>query len=518
MLNLTSNNLFAGRYRLKKRLGQGGFSEVWLAYNEQARIDQVLKVYTTLDDHGTEIFRREFARVYNLIQRNLLRATSFDVHEGYPYLVMPYCAKGSVSDLAGNMSEKDLAQVMSDIGAALAFIHDPSRHIIHKDIKPDNILVNDAGEYMLGDFGISSELRRQLIDQLERQGSSAPSDAGIAPMAYRAPEYFEQNGGPLIASDIWAFGASLYELATGQLPFGELGGTLQSTGVPIPDLPSNYTRSFNLIVKKCLSPTPWERPSAKELHEWAKDYCSLGYWNINILPPRKSSYPKMPGKTALVLSLSLAGILIAGGIGFNEGWFSKDTPPEVAKVEDPPKNEPIVKEQPLKPSENRKTKKDDSTGISKDPGSPEPKITHHPADESRPPSQVYLSPHIMSQPSDKNPGLDSIMITEVRTNQNDTRITMYIQGSGTINLFGPGSEQAFFIRADGVDYGLKRLEGCEAFGEEIDASSGLTLELFFDPLPRDVRSFDLLEGKTTVENRRHWNFRGIQLTEPVDEQ
>ena len=98
MINLQeiskSDQLFDGRYTLEKCIGTGGFSEVWLAFDVRSQVKVVLKVYTSaqgLDKEGIEMFRREFSLVCNLNQTNILKPFTFDIHDGVPYIVMPYC-------------------------------------------------------------------------------------------------------------------------------------------------------------------------------------------------------------------------------------------------------------------------------------------------------------------------------------------------------------------------------------------------------------------------------------------
>ena len=298
MNDLRSKTLFAGRYRLRKRLGQGSLWEAWLADNEMAGYEQVVKIFAPLDEPGGRAFRREFARSYHLMHPRLLRATYFDIHENQPYLVMPYYRRGSTKTLAGKLDEGEIARAMRDIGGALAYIHQPAYRIVHRDIQPDNILLSDKGDYLLSDSGISSELREAFHRYAEENDIALSSDAGMAPSAYLAPECSGQHekDDELMASDIWALGATLYELAAGRPPFGQQGGEGQASGQPIPDLPSSFSPGLSNILKHCMAKGPWGRPSGENLRQMADGYLESGQWPAQYTDDTSQRW--QPGKWA----------------------------------------------------------------------------------------------------------------------------------------------------------------------------------------------------------------------------
>ena len=151
--------MFAGRYRLIKEVGRGSFGEVWLVKDEELSMELALKVYVALDERGIVEFKGEFKTTYALSHPNLLHATYFGVDEKRPYLVMPYCPESSV-DLVGNIDEATAWRFLRDVAGGLAYLH--ARDIIHRDIKPDNILRNEAGDFVITDFGISLKMRSTL--------------------------------------------------------------------------------------------------------------------------------------------------------------------------------------------------------------------------------------------------------------------------------------------------------------------------------------------------------------------
>ena len=287
MLSLKPNNYFANNYLLLEQLGIGGFSEVWKVQDIKAGIINALKVYIGVDNEGIETFRDEYTRMYNINDANILKATHFDVYEGRPYLVMPYCNNGSAMKELGKASEYTLALIMAHIGAALAYCHSQTPPLIHRDIKPDNFLRNND-QFLLSDFGISSDFQRTLQRSLQADRVTIDirqTPKGATPPAYRGPEMYDRdrmNMGPILANDTWAFGASLYELATGNHPFGDMGGLMQRNGMEYSDLPPYFSRELNYIIKQCMALETWDRPSTAQLKEWGEFYLKFQTWPINI--------------------------------------------------------------------------------------------------------------------------------------------------------------------------------------------------------------------------------------------
>jgi len=264
---LQQDTLFDNRYLLKKLLGSGGFSEVWLVEDTKVSYKKMaLKVYAPgkgLDDDGVQLFSNEFELVFDLNHANLLRPSHFDVCERSPYLLMPYCEQGSVNKFAGRFAEEDAWRFMHDVAAGLAYLHEQEPPIIHQDIKSDNVLKDQSGRYLITDFGISAKSRSTL-----RKSMSSVKLGGT--MAYMPPERFSKENIPIKASDIWAIGATVYELLTGHLPFGEHGGLMQKSGAETPDLSGNFSKELQEVVCRCLLKDPWNRPVAQQIVEWAK--------------------------------------------------------------------------------------------------------------------------------------------------------------------------------------------------------------------------------------------------------
>ncbi|WP_285820622.1 serine/threonine-protein kinase [Bacteroides acidifaciens] len=250
------------RYTLKEFKGSGSFGEVWLAHDEVLDCDVAIKIYISLDHRGIEEFKSEYITTQGISHPNLLTTTYFDVWEQRPYLVMKYCAKGSSSEQAGKMDEYALWQFIHDVAAGLKYLHNMPEPIIHQDIKPDNILVDDSDRYLITDFGISKKIRSTMRKQSKRA-------VGAGATAYMGPERFESDPTPVKASDIWSLGASIYELATGELPFSGLGGGMQRSGAEMPVLDNKWSKDMTMVMQSCLAKETWDRPTAQQLEEYS---------------------------------------------------------------------------------------------------------------------------------------------------------------------------------------------------------------------------------------------------------
>lgn len=267
MINLlqlkASGTPLDNHYRLMEKIGGGGFSEVWLAEDLRSQVKVALKVYSSVQDmnsEGVAMFRKEFSLVCNLNHTNVLKPFTFDIVEGCPYIVLPYCEKGSAAQYVGKLIESELWDFAGQVAAGLAYIH--SHGIIHQDIKPGNVLVNADGQLMITDFGISTGVRKTM----RRSSAKTDDSARDGTIAYMSYECLKENPVNVMARDIWAFGATLYELATGDVPFGEYGGiTQRAEGGKVPEVEAGVSHELKDLIKRCLALEPWDRPNAEEL-------------------------------------------------------------------------------------------------------------------------------------------------------------------------------------------------------------------------------------------------------------
>lgn len=276
-----SEELFDGHYRLLHPLStDGATADIWLAVDtntvdyemsdnngdvdKEQGLKVAIKVYrpqNALDIEGIQRFRNEFKVVFNCQHSNLLHPVHFAIFKDTPYLVLPYCQNGSTELLTGQVQkDDDIWKFIYDVASGLNYLHTNNPPIVHQDIKPANILIDDNRNYTITDFGISISRKRRAYDAEENSGT----------LAYMAPERFSDGAMPMPESDIWALGATLYELITGAVPFGERGGSNQIDEKPTLNFPkSTCSKKLQRLICACLSKTPQNRPTARELIEYA---------------------------------------------------------------------------------------------------------------------------------------------------------------------------------------------------------------------------------------------------------
>jgi serine/threonine protein kinase len=198
-----------GRYRLHQRLGEGGMSEVYLAYDELMHRDIAIKVMTSSNIEYIERFQREAEAVGNLHHNHILPAFDYGQQNSWHYLVMPYIEHGSLSDLLdeGPLTLEHAGEMLEQIASALQCAHDHG--ILHRDIKPSNILLSDDHYAYLADFGLAKTM----------DGRDNVTHTGVlmGTPEYMAPELAE--GHASISTDLYALAILLYQMVARRLPF-----------------------------------------------------------------------------------------------------------------------------------------------------------------------------------------------------------------------------------------------------------------------------------------------------------
>ena len=277
--------LFDGKYKLIRPLStEGGTADVWLAEDkdtedtefsedsdeikevEGSAVLVAIKIYrpkNMLDAEGVLTFKKEYKTVYDCRHVNLLKPTGFSIlHGEIPYLVMPFCEKGSAEQLLGKLTDKnELWRFIYDTASGLAYLHSCIPPIIHQDIKPANILIDNSGKFCITDFGISVKTDNSDY-YLDNESSGT--------IIYMPPERFEEDYSAIPASDIWALGATIYELVTGDVPFGEDGGEAQLRKHKVPEIKVDIPKEIKNIIYGCLNEKPEKRPTAEQLAEIAR--------------------------------------------------------------------------------------------------------------------------------------------------------------------------------------------------------------------------------------------------------
>ena len=320
-MQFQADQVFAGRYRLLAKIGIGGFSEVWRVADEMAEDQEmVLKIYAPergLDEHGIKLFRREYSITAPLNHTSLLKASHFDISDGSPYLIMPYCSGGSLYGKimeAGTLSEHVVAEILVQVCGGLQHLHD--RGIIHQDIKPDNVLIDGDGNYLLTDFGISSRLRSTM-----QKSTTMPRAMTVA---YSPPEKFKGTADVGPAGDVFSLGVMIYELLTGNLPWSGMGGAYLMPNSEMPSIGDRFAPGLQQLLDACLAYDPANRPTAAEVGNKAHQFLTTSTWGNTATT---ATTPLRTGRETMLMD-------------------PKPTPPPVIEQPAPttiPKNEPTQK-------------------------------------------------------------------------------------------------------------------------------------------------------------------------------
>jgi serine/threonine-protein kinase len=210
---ITETSVLNGRYQLEKKVGQGGFAQVFLATDlllERRVALKVLNSELTEDGDFLERFSREARAIATLDHPNILAIYDFGQAEGTAYLVTPYIEGGTLYEKM--RQEKNIppviaARYLQQVASALDYAH--RRNIVHRDIKPHNMLLRSEDNHIfLADFGIAKVLS---------SASSQSRTSAIGTISYMSPEQLAGNVGK--ATDIYALGCVLFQMLTGQVPF-----------------------------------------------------------------------------------------------------------------------------------------------------------------------------------------------------------------------------------------------------------------------------------------------------------
>ncbi|HLY31866.1 MAG TPA: protein kinase [Ktedonobacterales bacterium] len=245
-----------GSYELLRRLGEGGMAQVYLARDVRLGREVAIKV---LDRHLAERpgFRERFLREARVAAAfdhpNIVPLYDFG-ESGVLYLVMPYVSGGSLQDMLKRapFPMGAVATYGSQIADALAYAH--HRNVIHRDVKPANMLLHADGRVMLSDFGLA-----KIIDQTNRVARPRNHpDAGTP--EYMAPEQI--NGHSDERSDIYALGVVLYLLLTGRLPFtgSSTSAVMEGHLYRMPEAPRQYNPSLSAAMEAVILRAMAKRP------------------------------------------------------------------------------------------------------------------------------------------------------------------------------------------------------------------------------------------------------------------
>ncbi len=200
-----------GNYRLVSLLGRGGFAEVYLGEHIHLNTQAAIKILSTqLISTDLQAFMQEARTLVALEHPNIVRVLDCGIESETPFLVMVYAPNGTLRQQHPKGTRVPLSNLLSyisQVASALQYAHD--RQLVHRDVKPENMLIGRDGELLLSDFGIAV---------ISSTSTSQHTKASTGTASYMAPEQI--MGKPRKASDQYALGITVYEWLSGGYPFG----------------------------------------------------------------------------------------------------------------------------------------------------------------------------------------------------------------------------------------------------------------------------------------------------------
>jgi DNA-binding response OmpR family regulator len=265
-----TGEIIAGRYQIRRELGSGGMGTVFLAHDKELGEDVALKVLQSAmlaeDPLRLERLRTEIKLARKITHPNVVRSHDIGESMGTHYITMEYIrgvTLAQVIERRGRISVESTLAIGTQLAEALAVAHD--QQIVHRDIKPQNLMIDESGVLKVADFGLARTVQRK--ESLTQAGYV------IGTVRYMAPE--QLMGGDLDArTDLYAVGVVLFECLTGRLPF-EAATPLQMIAAVIdghaPDVrtySADVPAGLAAIVARLLQREPQDRfPSARALAE-----------------------------------------------------------------------------------------------------------------------------------------------------------------------------------------------------------------------------------------------------------
>ncbi len=259
-----------GKYQIVELLGRGGMAEVYKAYQENLDRHVAIKVMHSFlaDEEGfLARFKREAKAMASLNQNNIVSVYDFEVQEGMYYIVMEFVSGGTLKrrlELLSNNGDRmplsESVQLVMEVAGALSYAH--KRGMVHRDIKPGNIMLDEGGHAVLTDFGIAKILSGPTV---------TATGAMIGTPAYMSPEQGLGQPGDE-RSDLYALGVLFYQMSTGRLPYDAdtpLAVILKHVNEPVPQpaiFNEDIPQPIQDVIVKAMAKNPDDRyQSAQEM-------------------------------------------------------------------------------------------------------------------------------------------------------------------------------------------------------------------------------------------------------------
>ena len=316
--------LIAGRYELEELVGSGGMSNVFRAHDRLLERTVALKIlheqYTSDADY-VERFRREARAVAQLAHPNIVTVIDRGEQDGRQFIVFEYVEGQNLKELSsqGPLDPREAIRLALQVAGALSFAH--QRGLVHRDVKPQNVLLNDEGQAKVTDFGIARSLDVHGVTQT---GTVLGTSDYIAPEQARGQKVDPKT-------DIYSLGAVLYELLVGEVPFsGDTFVTVAMRHVSEP-APSVLERRpdcpvrLDFAIQRAMAKDPADRFSSMDEFCAELEACLAelegrdGDGATMIIPPaprRRRTRPTRERRrfpVGIALIVLLASLLVAGG-------------------------------------------------------------------------------------------------------------------------------------------------------------------------------------------------------------
>jgi len=282
-----------GHYSLIQLLGHGGFADVYLGEHIYLGTQAAIKVLDMrLTGDGVETFHSEARIIAHLEHPNIVRVLDFGIEEHTPFLVMSYAPNGTLRQQhpkGTRMSPANVLPYVRQVAAALQYAH--NEKLIHRDVKPENMLLGRNKEVLLSDFGLA------IVAYSSSHESRRDASGTIA---YMAPE--QARGQPRPASDQYALGVVVYEWLCGERPFSGSYLEVASQHVlaeppPLCQKVPGLLTAIEQVVLKALAKDPHERfASVQDFANAFEQACLSGVFTAPLAQPAPQSTVVSPGQ------------------------------------------------------------------------------------------------------------------------------------------------------------------------------------------------------------------------------